>query len=384
MTTPFKNTLRSLQREPRRLTAVSCGLLMVLIAAWLAVALTVPVPVHVISTQARLITSERPMPVHAPVALPVRRMLVDLGDRVSAGELLIELDAGSLPIEIARAESSLAANGREITALRQQLAARQDMLLSKDEAAAANAQRISAELAAAAEELQLAKRESSRAERLGSGGNLSAAELERRRTRVAEAGSRVSALEATRRRERADAAVFAAEQRAAIAALDRELADRQATIAELEARLESLRTALSRTRVVAPVSGTIAALAPLGPGAVVESSDWLLTLVPDTRFEVEAQFDGQALGQLRRGQTGRLRLDSFPWASYGLVAAKLSRLGVDTEANVALARFEIDPEASADIPLQNGLVGQLEVEVRRVPPAVLLLEVIGRLGSNAA
>lgn len=383
MHTPFKHTLRSLQREPRRLTGIGFIALGALAIAWLIAALIVPVPVHVVSNQARLITAQRPMQVHAPVTLPVKWVAVDIGDRVTAGQLLLELDGGALPTEIKQAQQGLAAAEREIQALKNQQQSRRAVVTHNQDSASAEQRRLQAELAIASTQRSLAEAAWDRAQRLGAGGNLSTEVLEKRQAEVSEASSRMLALRAALSREQADTGQFAQEQQVALATIEQTMADREADISTLLGRLETLQTALQRTRIIAPTAGTIGAIADLGTGAVVENAAWLLTLVPDTAFEIEAHFDTRALGQLQLGQIGRLRLDSFPWASYGLVAAKLSRLGVETGNGLTLARFEIAADPSQVIPLQNGLVGQLEVEVRRVPPAVLLLEVVGR-GFNSA
>lgn len=384
MSTPFKHTLRSLQREPRRLTGIGFVTLGTLVAAWLIAALVVPVPVHVVSNQARLITAQRPMQVHAPVTLPVKRVAVDIGDRVTVGQLLLELDGGALPTEIKQAQQGLAAAEREIQALKDQQQSRHAVLTHNQDSASAERRRLQAELAIASSQFSLAEAAWNRAQRLGSGGNLSTEALEKRHAAVREATSRKTALRAALSRHEADTGQFAQEQQVALATIEQTMADRQADMSTLIGQLESLQTALQRTRITAPTAGIIGAIADLGTGAVVANAAWLLTLVPDTAFEIEAHFDTRALGQLQLGQTGRLRLDSFPWASYGLVAAKLSRLGVETGQGFTLARFDIAADANQLIPLQNGLVGQLEVEVRRVPPAVLLLEVVGRMGFNSA
>lgn len=384
MTTPFKHTLRSLHREPRRLNRIGMLLLSGLTATWVVVAVVIPIPVHVVSTQARLITAQRAMPIHAPVALPVKHVFVDMGDRVAAGQLLFELDGGALPIQIEQTQASLAAALREISALEQQQFSRNAVLAHSGESVEADKRRVQAELAAAENQLILARADWQRSSRLGADGVLSAADMERREANVGEAHSRVEALRASLDLQRAQAGLFREEQHVALATIAQTVADRQVEIASLRGELQRLRTALQRTQIIAPVAGTIGSLAQIGTGAVVDSAEWLLTLVPNSEFEVEAYFDARALGQLRLGQIGRLRLDSFPWASYGIVGAKLSRVGSEADDELTLARFQIDSAADSDIPLQNGLIGQLEVEVRRVPAAVLLLEVIGRIGVNQA
>jgi multidrug resistance efflux pump len=324
------------------------------------------------------------MPVHAPVTLPVKWVAVDLGDRVTAGQLLVELDGGALPTEIKQAQHGLAASEREIQALQDQQHSRRAVLTLNQGSANAERRRLEAELAIASTQFTVAQAAWERAQRLGAGGNLSTEALEKRQAEVSEANSRKMAVRAALSRQEADRGQFAQEQQVALATIEQTMADREADMSALIGRLETLQTALQRTRITAPTAGTIGAIADLGTGAVVENAAWLLTLVPDTAFEIEAHFETRALGQLQLGQTGRLRLDSFPWASYGLVAAKLSRLGVETGQGFTLARFEIEADANQVIPLRNGLVGHLEVEVRRVPPAVLLLEVVGRMGFNSA
>ena len=170
-----------------------------------------------------------------------------------------------------------------------------------------------------------------------------------------------------------------------VEALQRTLAALQGDIAGSGTVVERLRLEIEHQRVRAPVAGRIGEVAPLRAGEVVAAGQKLATVVPAGELMVVAEFEpSAALGKVRPGQTARLRLDGFPWAQYGSLAATVTQ--VAGELREQRIRVELTPAAALPgaFALQHGLPGAVEVDIEQVAPAVLALRAAGLLRAGAA
>ena len=118
---------------------------------------------------------------------------------------------------------------------------------------------------------------------------------------------------------------------------------------------------------------------------------WLLwfLLAPITQFErsetveltgareASAYFSPSALTHLQEGQPAQLRLDDFPWATYGIVPATVSQIVPELQNGRIQATLHLTPDKNTSIPLQRGLTGTIEVEVGQTSPAAMLLQAVG-------
>jgi membrane fusion protein (multidrug efflux system) len=99
---------------------------------------------------------------------------------------------------------------------------------------------------------------------------------------------------------------------------------------------------------------------------------------------VVAEFEpAKALGRIRAGQPARLRLESYPWAQYGLVRAKVQSVASESRDGRVRVELGIEPEVPSGIVLEHGLPGELEVEVEKASPATLVLRSVGKLVEGA-
>lgn len=117
---------------------------------------------------------------------------------------------------------------------------------------------------------------------------------------------------------------------AVLAELDQLPASTRARINEITKRILELQLQLvnvSRSRaysVVAPISGSITALG-IRQGQHIESGIPLMALVhSDTRLDVELFVTSRAVGYLRKDQTIELRVDSYPYQTYGVLDARIT------------------------------------------------------------
>ena len=82
--------------------------------------------------------------------------------------------------------------------------------------------------------------------------------------------------------------------------------DRRALLGSLG---QTARDVLSRTQVVAPVDGTVLALAVPGPGAVTPPDQKLMEIVPDRRgLEIDAQIPAGSANDVKAGQQVQVHL----------------------------------------------------------------------------
>ncbi|MEM8561042.1 MAG: HlyD family type I secretion periplasmic adaptor subunit [Pseudomonadota bacterium] len=125
-------------------------------------------------------------------------------------------------------------------------------------------------------------------------------------------------------------------------------AQKAATVSELRkqnllelARLDSERSSLQQEAMkthqlrqqqllVAPVTGTVEALAVHTVGGVVSPAQELMKIVPaHATIEVEALLQNKDIGFIREGQTAQVKVDTFNFTKYGLIDAQVLDISND-------------------------------------------------------
>jgi membrane fusion protein (multidrug efflux system) len=380
MSVAFSRTLRSLEADGFRRTSWGLLLAAALMAAWAAWFLFGAVTRYEVSETARLEADRAAHPVQAPVTGRIATTHLTLGREVQAGEVLVELEPDIQQHQVEEARSRLAALDPQIEALRQEVAAEKRALSQSRQASRAALEGARAQFREAEALARLAEQESERSARLHAGGLLPEAELlrakaEAERRRAAADGLRL-ALDRLPKEEQARES----ERQGRIEALHREITRLDGERAAATAALQRVEHERERRRIRAPVAGRIGGVAERRVGEFVDEGDELAAIVPGGTLRIVAYFiPAAALGRIQPGQRARLRLEGFPWAQYGSIAATVS--SVASELQNARVRVELAVQASPNspIPLQHGLPGEVEVEVERVSPVTLALRVAGRL-----
>ncbi|MGA8769573.1 MAG: HlyD family type I secretion periplasmic adaptor subunit, partial [Rhodomicrobium sp.] len=132
------------------------------------------------------------------------------------------------------------------------------------------------------------------------------------------------------------------------------IADQMQKLADIERKADHLKGELvkaatkhERTRLTAPIGGTVQQLAVTTVGQVVSSGQPLMTIVPlDAPIEIEALIQNKDIGFVQAGQTAVVKVESFPFTRYGTVegaVVKVSRDAVDDREASALS----DPKSGA-------------------------------------
>jgi membrane fusion protein (multidrug efflux system) len=359
--------------------AVALALSALVLAGWGAWTVAARVPVVARSEAARVVRARRVHPVEAAVAGRVSRAALALGRTVEAGEVLVELDASEVELELAEARARLVAEEREAEELAHQAALLARGLAELRAAAAAVEEESRAALRRLELEVELAREEHARQAKLEELGGTSEIEVSRARTRLSVAEVALEGHRATASRSALEQKRAESDREAEAADLERRrrrALDQRAVEAAAALRLEHERELF---RVRAPAAGEVGEALELAQGAWVEPGRRLGAVVSEGELSVLAEFaPSVALGRVRPGQEARLRFAGFPWSRFGTVPARVEEVAQEATDGRVRVELALLPAPDSAIPLQHGLVVEVEVDVERASPAELALRSVGR------
>ncbi len=376
---PFVDTLRALDGERRRRkhTVATLSVAGLIIAAWIAWFLLMPVSLHVSTALARLEADRQVHRVEVGVGGRVERVTAEVGQSVAAGDILFVLRSSRarLSLEQAAAEREglvrqAAAVAGEIAAVEQALAASK----ATDEALVAEYRALSDQAEAAA------SMESEHAERFGEmhdRGVLATLDWDRQRVAAIRADSEARSRTMRVRRLTRERDERRSERRASRYRLQRDLERLQAEILAADAALARLRVQVEEHTIRSPVSGEVGELSDIRAGEYVSPGQHLASVVPGGPVKIVADFPpSHAMGRIRPGQAARMHLDAFPSSEYGVVRAVVSRVAREARYGYIRVEMELVPPPGT-IPVEHGLPGSVEVDVEKVTPALMVLRAAG-------
>ena len=151
-----------------------------------------------------------------------------------------------------------------------------------------------------------------------------------------------------------------------------QLKQTQADMTELTQRLKAAEATLARTEIRAPVGGRVVALSVHTEGGVVGTGERILDIVPeDDALELEARIDPDDIDVVHPGLNARVILTAYKQRSTPALIGRVSRVSADsfsdpqTGQTYYLARIRVAPEELArmeNIELYPGM--QAEVMIR--------------------
>lgn len=384
--------------------------------------------------QGRIVVSERTKLVQPLERSVVKRVLVQDGDKVQAGQPLVELDPTVASADKASVDEQVKA--AESDALRAH--AMLNAMASGRQKPKANLPANWSAADTASAKAQLAAEWSDITAKLAKLGS----EINRRQAEINTSRELIAKLEATlpiaRQRERdviklADEGYMPAhtgqDKTRERIELERDLATQRARLAEAQAALresESTRTAfLAETRrtlndreaqadfkhqivsqdqtkatqrekltvLTAPVSGTVQQLAIHTAGGVVTEAQTLMVIVPDgAQVTAEVTMENKDVGFVNAGQTAEIKLETFPFTRYGTVPATVSRVSADAvndekrgalfPATLTLKATQIDVDGKS-IRLSPGMNLTAEIKTGQRRVIEFLLSPIQRAGNES-
>jgi membrane fusion protein (multidrug efflux system) len=271
----------------------------------------------------------------------------DDGMKVTAGQVLVQLDPNDARVAYEQAAANLASTVRQVRGLYSAVEAGQ------------------ADISARRVAVQKARQDVARREGLVATGAVSAEELAHARDELAAAQAALSASNENLARNRA--------------LVDATTVIDQPQVAAAASQLRQAYLNLQRMAIVAPVSGYVAKRS-VQLGQRVQPGTALMTIVPLEQVWVEANFKETQLAKMRIGQPVELHSDLYG-DDVGF-DGKLASLGLGTGSAFSLlpaqnasgnwikivqrvpVRIQLDPKQLAEHPLRIGLSMSADVTLR--------------------
>ncbi len=309
----------------------------------------------------RIVVSEGTKIVQPLEAGIVRAIRVKDGDRVRAGQVLIELDPTAANADRETVQAQAAAAQAEASRTRSLLAALQGVMLKTGRSMPGDAH-TQAEWADVSARLLRLDAEATRRQAEGATARLTLAKLQATLPLARQREADVSSLAAQgfmalhlgqdRMRERLELERDLATQQARVSEADAALAESQQTRAAYQAetrrmlndRLAKATLDLAQlqqkgakaahleriTQLTSPVAGTVQQLAVRTTGGVVTAAQPLLVVVPDdAELTAEVSIENKDIGFVRVGQEAAVKLDAFNFTRYGTLPAVVKRVSSD-------------------------------------------------------
>jgi len=283
---------------------------------------------------------------------------VDDTQHVERGQLLVELDKADAELAMARAEADLARTVREVRAL------------------FAQAGGLRAQIREREVTLKAARADLARREQAGGDGAVSVEELQHARDQVAALDASLSVARGSLRTVRAQ--------------IDDTTLENHPQVLAASARVREAALALKRTRIVAPVTGTVARRS-VQIGARIAAGTPLMAVVELSDAWVDANFKESQLVDIRVGQPVELHADVY----HGDVVyhGKVAGLGAGSGSAFALlpaqnasgnwikvvqrvpVRIALDPKELAEHPLRVGLSMRVSVDLHDTSGSLVANEI---------
>lgn len=378
MTFQFSKTTQSLALDSSRIVLISLALAGLALVAWLLWFGFGNVTVYEVSRQARLEVGSAPREISSLLAGRLTEARIVIGQRVRAGDVLIELDSTRQQLRLAEAQARLPLYPARIASLRKEIAYLGRVMDNEQRSTQAAVRAAQARLKGANAASRFANDSATRIRNDAATGGSAAVDAVRAAAdaRKAESERDVSAAELARLG--VDASVSADQRRVQMEKLTRDLLATQAEAASTRESIEQLRLEVANHQIRAPVSGVVGEMRALSAGAYVAPGQKLATIIPEGDLLIVADFDPTtALGRIRPGQTARFRLEGFPWVQFGTIEATAIRVAGEVRDRSLRAEFRIKRDATRGLVLRHGLAGRIEVRVETISPARLLLRSAG-------
>ena len=377
MSIAFSRSMRLFDVSDFRGLILSIAVAAVVLGGWFVWAWRARVSLYEVANTARLEVEHAAYPIEAQVSGKVVRNYLVLGQHVNAGQLLIELDDATERLKLEEQQAQPLARESQVAALRSEIAAGEKALNEARQTASAALDQARAQLREAEEAARFAHLEEDRLTPLRASGVISELEMLRLKSE-------------TQKRDAAAASV-----RLAVVKLEQEHRtigrDREAQLEKLKSeitRLESqtftdratikkMEHEIGIRRIEASVSGQIGEVTEQHPGTFIEAGAKLGAIIPEGGLKIVAYFPAEsALGRIQPGQPASLRLDGFPWGQYGSLAATVTTVAGEAKDGRVRVEMQMLRDQVSAIPLQHGLPGTVEIEVRKVSPLMLVLEYV--------
>jgi hemolysin D len=127
------------------------------------------------------------------------------------------------------------------------------------------------------------------------------------------------------------------------------LSDAERRIEDVKQRLVKAEAALDHLTLRSPIAGRVQSSIIANVGQVVSSGQEVMRVVPeDSRLEIEAYVRNRDIGFVNVGQEAVVKVESFPFARYGSIKARVTRIAKDAIPEPDASAIEGDPARASN------------------------------------
>jgi multidrug efflux pump subunit AcrA (membrane-fusion protein) len=103
-------------------------------------------------------------------------------------------------------------------------------------------------------------------------------------------------------------------------------------VLQRDTRLQQLERAITQTKVVAPIDGSVVSTALRHAGQVLQAGEPLAVIAPQTApLDVRLQVPPESISQVETGQAAMLRISACPTAEFGVLPARVKSVAADVQ-----------------------------------------------------
>ena len=169
--------------------------------------------------------------------------------------------------------------------------------------------------------------------------------------------------------------------------LESEQAKIRTEISQLNADLTNAKVTLRYQSLTSPVSGIVFDLKPTTEGYVAQSSEPIMKIVPFDDLEADIEIPSSKIGFVKKGMPVEISIDSFPSSDFGVLMGSIESIGSDAlvpsqidqrpeyrfPAVVKLDNQKLKIKNDKYLPLQVGMSLSANIKLRKVSYLQLLI-----------
>ena len=333
--------------------------------AWLALARTE----EIVVAQGELEPIGSVQDIQMPVGGVAEDILVEEGEVVKAGQVLMKLDTEATEEQRRSLETAIKLK-REQLGLKQQ---------EKQRYLEVNAEQITM----LENNLRLQTEIVERFDALEEAGAASELQFLSQQNSVEETRGRLAQTKADRFRQ--------------VALIDQQMSELNAELADLQGRIAQARVTLRYQQLRSPVDGVVFDLQPTSAGFTAQSTQTVMKVVPDGLLEAKVEVPSNKIGfvkipvgcpqDLAKCMRADISIDSYPSTDFGVLEGRVTRIGSDAlppdpqqqrqelsfPVTVELDQQSLELKSGATLPLQVGMSLTANIKLRKVSYLQLLL-----------
>ena len=379
MATAFSRTLRSLEADRFRSTALLLAGVAALMALWGFWATQSQIGLYEVTDNARLEIDNAVYPLQAPIGGRVITVSLAIGQEVKEGDVLVELESEPQTFEVKEQQARLRTIDPNLKTLGAQITAEEDARAQERQSSRAAIEESQLRLKELKPQIDYAQSEVRRYTSLVREGLSSDRELEKAKSDVERMQLNEKTLASAAVKLEQEQRTRDSERTVRLEKLNEEIRRLEGDRSTMSATLSRLGNEVERRKIRSPIGGRIGETAMLHVGSVVALGDKLAAIVPQGLLRVVAQFPPPAaFGRIRAGQTASMRLRGFAWTEFGAVRTRVDRVADEVRDGTVRVELSVLDSPGLRAPLKHGMPGSIEVEVERSSPAALLMRTAGQ------